>query len=72
LVHYTCTSFRKVPSINADGFCPKGEDQIWFEGQGTTDGTEAEVAFCIGAKSITSCLLEDVDAEVLKEVVSAI
>jgi hypothetical protein len=53
-------------------FAQKGEDQMWFEGQGTTDGTEAEVAFCIGAKSITSCLLEDVDAEVLKEVVSAI
>jgi hypothetical protein len=53
-------------------FAQKGEDQMWFEGQGTTDGTEAEVAFCIGAKSISSCLLEDVDAEVLKEVVSAI
>ena len=53
-------------------FAQKGDDQMWFEGQSATDGTEPEVAFYVGARLITSCLLEDVDAEVFKEVVSAI
>jgi len=61
---------KLLPSMPMD-FAQKGEDQMWFEGQGATDGTEPEVAFYIGARLITSCLLEDVDAEVLKEVVSA-
>jgi len=62
---------KLLPSIPID-FAQKDEDQIWFEGQGASDGTEPEVAFYIGSRLITSCLLEDVDAKVLNEVVSAL
>lgn len=62
---------KLLPSMPMD-FAQKGEDQMWFEGQGATDGTEPEVAFYIGSRLITSCLLEDVDADVLKVVVSAL
>jgi hypothetical protein len=62
---------KLLPSMPMD-FAQKGEDQMCFEGQGATDGTEPEVAFFIGSRLITSCLLEDVDADVLKQVVSAL
>jgi hypothetical protein len=62
---------KLLPSMPMD-FAQKGENQIWFEGQGASDGTEPEVAFYIGSRLISSCLLEDVNADVLKEVVSAL
>jgi hypothetical protein len=62
---------KLLPSMPMD-FAQKGEDKIWFEGQGATDGTEPVVAFYIGSRFIASCLLEDVDADVLKEVASAL
>ena len=53
-------------------FAQKGEKQMWFEGRGSSDGTEPVVAFYMGFQLITSCLLEDLDADVLKRVVSAL
>ena len=62
---------KLLPSMPMD-FAQKDEEQMWFEGQGATDGTEPEVAFYIGSQLITACLLEDVDADIIKEVVSAL
>ena len=62
---------KLLPSMPMD-FAQKDEEQMWFEGQGATDGTEPEVAFYIGSQLITTCLLEDVDADIIKEVVSAL
>lgn len=53
-------------------FAQKGEHQIKFELQDASDRTEPEITFYIGSRQITSCLLDDVDTEVLKEVISAL
>jgi hypothetical protein len=62
---------KLLPSMPMD-FAQKDEDQMWFEGQGASDGTEPEIAFYIGSRFITSYLLDEVDADTLKEVVSAL
>lgn len=53
-------------------YARKDDEQMWFEGQGATGGTEAEISFYIGSRLIASTLVGDVDAEVLKKVVSAL
>jgi hypothetical protein len=62
---------KLLPSMPMD-FAQKGEDQVWFEGQGATDGTEPEISFYLGSKLIATCSLEDMDAEFLMKVTSAI
>jgi hypothetical protein len=53
-------------------YAQKDDEQMWFEGQGATEGTEPEISFYIGSRLIASSLVEDVDAEVLKEVMLAL
>jgi hypothetical protein len=53
-------------------YAQKEDDQMWFEGQGATEGTEPEISFYIGSRLIASFPVEDIDAEVLKEVLSAL
>lgn len=53
-------------------YAQKDEEQMWFEGQGATEGTEPEISFYIGSRLIASSLVEDVDAQVLKEVMLAL
>jgi len=62
---------KLLPSMPMD-FAQRGDEQMWFESQGASDGTELEVSFFIGSRLVTTCPLEHVDAEVLSEVVSAI
>lgn len=61
---------KLLPSMPMD-FAQKGEDQMWFEEQGASDGTEPEISFYLGSKLIATCNLEDIDAEFLKRVTSA-
>lgn len=53
-------------------YAQKDEEQMWFEGQGATEGTEPEISFYIGSRLIASSLVEDVDAQALKEVMLAL
>jgi hypothetical protein len=53
-------------------YAQKDEEQMWFEGQGATEGSEPEISFYIGSRLIASSLVEDVDAQVLKEVMLAL
>jgi hypothetical protein len=53
-------------------YAQKEDDQMWFEGQGATEGTKPEISFYIGSRLIASFPVEDIDAEVLKEVLSAL
>ena len=62
---------KLLPSMPMD-FVQRGDEQMWFEPQGAYDGTVPEVSFFIGSQLVTTCSLEDVDAEVFKEVVSTI
>jgi hypothetical protein len=53
-------------------YAQKDDEQMWFEGQGATEGTEPEISFYIGSRLIASSLVENVDAGVLKEVMLAL
>jgi hypothetical protein len=53
-------------------YAQKDDEQMWFEGQGATEGTEPEISFYIGSRLIASSFVENVDAGVLKEVMLAL
>jgi hypothetical protein len=53
-------------------YAQKEDEQMWFEGQGATEGTEPEVSFYAGSRLIASFPLEDFDEKSLKEITLAL